>query len=182
MAKTPVESFGHLRSTHVDQQRSPLPLRAELETLPGSDLLLKMPVDNFEHFVSRPPETRINEHKFDPLCSPRHAHERQMPVFWCRRARKIGHFGWPVWDPFPRCEIQPLTRQRLTATVPKTADAKPSRSRGLQHFAHHARNQTCETPAPTPQSPTPTPLLQCRLVQDFSIGVRRCPGNRVVPF
>jgi hypothetical protein len=45
------------------------------------DLLLKMPVENFGHFSSRPREMRINEHKFGSLCSQRHAHERQNPVF-----------------------------------------------------------------------------------------------------
>jgi hypothetical protein len=77
---------------------------------------------------------------------------------------KSGIFGSPMWDPFPRCEIKPLTRQRLTATVPKTANAKPSRSQALQHFAHHRTKQDVQNSSPAPQSPTPTPLLQCRLV------------------
>jgi hypothetical protein len=91
-------------------------LRADLKTFRRREQLLKIPVDNSEHFTTWPPDTRINEHKFGSLCSPRHAHGRQKPAFEHQQARKIGHFCSPMWDPFPQYKIQTLTHQRLTPT------------------------------------------------------------------
>jgi hypothetical protein len=65
------------------------------------ELLSKIRGESFGHFDVRVAKTRINEHKFGSLCSPRHACQRQKPVFYHRPTRKIGQFRSPVWDPFP---------------------------------------------------------------------------------
>jgi hypothetical protein len=134
-----------------------LPLRAERETSLGRDQLLKILVENCEQQVG-PPRSALRLAQNPPSFAPPVRRAGPQNKLLSQHARgKIERFCTAHRDFRRRCKTQHAAEQHLTTIVPKTADAKPFRFRGLQHYACHHSKPDVQNPAPSPQSPTPIP-------------------------